>query len=280
LSEAEPDLLHALNLVRLLPDPSICPESGIVYYNLGLVYSEVGRFADAQAVMIEGLARPDLRPKWLQDALSMNLGWLDWTLGAYAEAERHARSVLEHETALPYFSSGVLDLLGMVRLAQGRPSEAVEYLLTAVLLYEDFQGPNSEFVIMLCELAEALLLAGRPDEAEQALARALVVLEKVPKPPHVTIYVSRALAGIALARGLLAEADRLLMEGEVACVDGVQGSIDCRPEILYRKAQLRRFQGRTQEADDLLEEACRLLDDRRESLHPRSGAMRAEWAGC
>ena len=250
--------------------------------SLGWLYLEGGRYAEARKVLSEGLALPKQEAGMARGGVLFNLAWLHWALGDYAQAERYARACMP-EATVPVAEAAARDLIGMIRRSQGDYAAARAHSVAAMETAEAFDPSDAVLVDIMSNVAEAQLQTGAHGEAERAAMRALALVRDMPGAGLCqTIPAYWTLAGVALARGQLAEAERLLAESETVGAGAAAGSNWVQPhwmqpEVLYRRAQLRRTQARVQEAEDLLEEACRLLDQRRGSPHPRAEAMRAEW---
>ena len=275
--EAEEVWTRAMTLVRLATNLDACQDFGLVYTMLGSVYLDYGRWQDARAVIAEGLSRPELQAGLAHDGLLVNLSWLSWVVGDYEEAERYACACMAKATH-PFVGAGHEDNLGRVRLAQGAHAEAEEHIVAAMSAAEPF-GPTGDLVQMVYNLAETRLQAGRLEEAEDGDTCACTG-ERVRLR-----QVLDDLLVLDTSRNRSSPAGRLSRPSDCspnarpsAQTDG--GLPWIQPEIFYRKAQLRRLQGRGDESEDLVQEACRLLDGRRQrSPHPRAEAMRAEWTG-
>jgi class 3 adenylate cyclase/tetratricopeptide (TPR) repeat protein len=276
--EAEAALVRARDLVRRATDLNSSMDACWVYLNLSALWSWLGRWEEARDVMNEALARPELQVGRAQVLVLSSLSSLSWLMGEYEQAERHARTGLD-QAAHPLHRAGALDMLGLVRRAQGALAEAEEHIVAAVKAAQPL-GPTDVLAQIVGDLAEARLQVGRLEEAQTAAVQALTLNEDVSGTAlSWTIPPRWTLAGVALARGQTDEAERLFAECEAISADTDGGLPWLQPEMLYRKGQLRRLQGREDEADGLVREACRLLDERRRgSPHPRAEAMRAEWA--
>ena len=248
--EAEAALVRALGLVRLSTDLSVSLDTCWVYLNLSALWSWLGRWEEARDVMNEALTRPELQVGRAYVLVLSSLSSLSWLMGEYEQAERHARASLA-QAAHPLHRAGALDMLGLVRRAQGAHAEAEEHIVAAVKAAQPL-GPTDVLAQIVGNLAEARLQVGRLEEAQSAAVMALALNEDVSGsalswtiPPRLT------LAGVALARGQNDEAERLFAECEAIGADTAGGLPWLQPEILYRKAQLRRLQGREDEAGEL-----------------------------
>jgi tetratricopeptide (TPR) repeat protein len=208
--EAEAALVRARGLARLATDLNVSLDTCWVYLNLSALWSWLGRWEEARDVMNEALTRPELQVGRAHVLVLSSLSSLSWLMGEYEQAERHARASLG-QAAHPLHRAGALDMLGLVRRAQGAHAEAEEHIVAAV-------------------------------KAAQPLGPTDVLAQIV---------------------GNLAEAERLFAECEAISADTAGGLPWLQPEILYRKGQLRRLQGREDEANGLVQEARLLLDERR-----------------
>ena len=250
----------------------------VAHSSLGLsaLYFELGRWEDSRTAIAEGLAAEVAH---VHDALMVNLSGLEYELGE----TRRRRATLKPAwpTRLTHWNDAARKTtLVWSRLSQGLYAEAEEIFATVFTAQEPF-GATEVAVQTLGHLAETRLRQGRLQEAEHGATRAVgIVTDCAYGDGFIAIPLYWTLAGVALARGQLAEADRLLRECDDIGADSPAASHHMQPELLYRQAQLRRLQGRGEEADGLAREACHLLDERRRgSPHPRAEAMRAEWAG-
>jgi ATP/maltotriose-dependent transcriptional regulator MalT len=84
------------------------------------------------------------------------------------------------------------------------------------------------------------------------------------------------LAGVALARGQAAEAEELLTEVEI---DAVPQHDPFRARALFRLADLRRIQGRPEEAEACVHQAIKVFEHLGTPDHPLLSALQANWAG-
>jgi tetratricopeptide (TPR) repeat protein len=135
------------------------PGLAYAYANLGAIAVAEGRYAEAfdeyeKAVVAD--------PKYV---LSQHrLAWAYFLRGDWADAEKHAQEALRLAPHQPDAS----DVLGCLRLSQGRTKEAVQALSEAV-----HYAPR--MVAYHCDLAQALAVAGDTTAATSEYRRAFVL---------------------------------------------------------------------------------------------------------
>jgi tetratricopeptide (TPR) repeat protein len=275
-AEGEAILREILETMNRLEDLKGSPDHARVCHMLSALLFWTTRFAEARQIAGQGLASPGLRHGYVRDCLLTKLSSASRCMGDYAEAAEYARTLLK-EAAHPLGCEAAWESLGQICLAQGAIDDAVNHFERAAALAEEWGSPHQQFAQTWSGLAEGLLCLGKNNEAEELARRALAMLKELPdyvRSAAVNPYCT--LAGVALARGELADAGRFLASCE-AMEEALQEHY-LRPEILYRKARLRRRQGSQAEGRDLMLQACRILDGWRGSPHPRADLMRVAWA--
>ncbi len=139
-----------------------CPRHSV--YWLGLAQLKAGDLKAAQASLREAFRRFKAEPAYI------NLAWVDFELGDYAEARKLLNELL---TTHPDRDSelGALYLLALVDLKQAGDYDSAASRLRAIL----DRDPRFERALIL--LGEIALKTGRPEEAREYLNRALRVID-------------------------------------------------------------------------------------------------------
>jgi non-specific serine/threonine protein kinase/serine/threonine-protein kinase len=191
-----PDTLSAVNnLAMLLPDA----EAETTY-----------REALADARRVPGADKATL-------ALMGNLGMLYFQQGRYAEAEPLLREELEGSRRLygdkDRGTQGAMGNLAALYARQGRYAEAEVLLRDLVAARQARYGEQSpEVANALVGLSLNLLRQGKPAEAEPLMRQCVAIWDKVPEGPerfHAQSLLGESLAG----QGKYAEAEPLLVAG-------------------------------------------------------------------
>ncbi|UQA62595.1 serine/threonine-protein kinase PknK [Polyangium aurulentum] len=150
--------------------------------------AENGALAEARAVAerlvesgrVRGLTVDEGRGRWTLAGVLLRMGELEM-------AEREAQSALERLATSPVDQPGARATLAAVKLAAGKPDEALE-LAAAALAQHEKQRATAYFRAGLIRLVhiEALLATGRHDEARGALGIACerigVIASKIADP--------------------------------------------------------------------------------------------------
>jgi tetratricopeptide (TPR) repeat protein len=102
-----------------------------------------------------------------------NLGYYRWWVGNYAEAAAALEEAMAAMRTLDHpLSPMILEILGLVEIAEGRTDEAVTHLEESVASLAD-SGDRRMVVQVQADLSHALRAAGRLDEAVAVLLDAL-----------------------------------------------------------------------------------------------------------
>lgn len=197
--------------------------------------------------------------------------------GEYAKAEKAAERALHQALAgqgrtQPHVASS-LNLLALIRQAQGRPEEAIALLREGLGVNERALGVHPNTLAVAMNLGQSLQAAGRMQEAiglyEHGLAMADTLHARTPRDEGVHRWRQQALTALVEAHtelGQTAQAQvynsRLLDEAEPA-TDAV------RVAALTRQAQALQVDGREEEAMALHRQALAL----RESNDPNDPAL-------
>jgi len=148
----------------------------------------------------------------LQDRLLNDWAWCEATVGQYAQAERHYRSLLtlrqrrygpEHVEV-----ASSLNNLADVLESQGQYAEAETLFQKALAMRQKLLGPeHPDVASSLNNLASVLYHQGRYAEAERLYQKALALFQKLlgTQHPHVALSLSN-LANFYLGWGRLAQA--------------------------------------------------------------------------
>ncbi len=159
--------------------------------NLGEVYLATARISESKALVeraitayekIGGASDPHLGP------LLGNLGVINLMEHRFEEANR----LLERSLAIRRSSGGDpgsvakgSNILGELRLGQGRFVEAEALFHEALNLTEHSRGPeHPDLVLVLNNLAELYIQQARPQDAEPLLQRCLRILRRAGLPPN------------------------------------------------------------------------------------------------
>ncbi|ENO90693.1 tetratricopeptide repeat protein [Thauera linaloolentis] len=184
--------------------------------------------------------------------------------GEYAQAETQARAALAlaeagNAAALPHLANS-LNLLALVRGAQGAPDEARLLLERALAVSEQALGAHPNTASLAHNLGSLLEAEGRLEAAAGHYARGLAILDGQPDAQRDQAGQTRllqALERIHAALGQTAQAEayaRRQTSGE----DGEAGGPLARARAQTQLALNLRAQGRRDEAARLLEQALAL----------------------
>ena len=200
-------LWHAARCSDILLN-GLVTDDGIAwaYYNLGLLYAEQGKLAEAEQMYKRALQGHEkaLGAKHIRTLHTVNnFGILYRQQGKLAEAEQMYKRALqgykktlgaEHMSTL-----GTVNNLGVLYKEQGKLAEAEQMYQRALQGYEKALGLEDKAIAMLNTIYNLGLLyakQGKLAEAEQMYSRALVGYEKVVGPDHPS---SRRLRGLLQA---------------------------------------------------------------------------------
>ena len=175
---------------------SILPEA---LQSLALVYSKMGRFAEAERLMLRAaeLRKAKAQPDPSAQARDrINLGNQLSEQGRFDEAEMLFVDVItiqekEHVLSEPELGLALLNL-GVVYGRRGRYGEAIDRLHEARVMVERSLGPdNPTLAIAWYSLGTVYRDQGNYREAESSLRRALVIQEKMLDSDHPDLLRTR-----------------------------------------------------------------------------------------
>ncbi len=272
--EAERLLARAISVELSRPDP----DWGILhdaYTCLSSSYYFMGQIDRARRLLEEAVARrcsAGSRPDW---GLLLNLSSFHLIAGDVAEAAVHARRCLE-EAANPYVRAHAARHVAAVYHAEGAYSDAEEHLVQAVKGL-DALGRESDAAMVLTDLAETRLQKGDLDAAQESAEAALRKFQSAGHGGLVLAPAYWSLAGVAVTRGFLEEAERLLEKGREIAEATSSPRDPLRAELVFRLANVRRLQGRLEEAETLRRQAAATICELGGDRHPRLRSMGLEW---
>lgn len=122
-----------------------------------------------------------------------------------------------------------LALLARARAEQGEYDRAPTYLQTAAKIVQDVEGADRQRLIILDELASALVGAKRPVEAERAARRAIELAGRQPSP-HLLLTIR---ARVELARSLRDQGRREEAADEFKAAAKLFDRLTTRPAQLH-----------------------------------------------
>ncbi|MBN1628314.1 MAG: AAA family ATPase [Thermoleophilia bacterium] len=248
-----------------------------LYLSLLYTYHCAGRLERLREVADEALAIAGLEAGSQYSIILANICDTKMRLGRLSEAEAHARRGIKSARS-SYVEAACRGNLGEVLISQGRYADALRELEQATEMMDGL-GRSTDLGGLLSPLAECQLQLGLPDLAEESARRAANLLDKEPGVDRAdAVWAWRVLAGIELARGRLDEAEQALEKAAsfLTCAQPA-GDRYVEAELLFRRAQLRLKQGRTEEASGDLARATELLTELGGEKHGRIGVMKAEW---
>lgn len=195
------------------------PEVSRALNNLGVLYMELGRYAEAELPLRRALAMREIEfgsnhPMFARTLQNLALVYME--LGRYAESESlHLRALAICEGACAPNDPDALfgqTGLGVLYRMTGRYAEAEPLLARVLALREATLGSAHPDVAMsLMHLADVYAGSGRGEEAEHLYLRALEIWEKALGTDHPDIAEGlKGLAAVYRDRGDVAKSRTLL----------------------------------------------------------------------
>jgi tetratricopeptide (TPR) repeat protein len=246
--------------------------------NLAVLYQELSRYADAEALYKRTLALNAPRPDHVAGGLN-NLAELYRLQGRYAEAEPlYKRSLAIMEKTFGPDHPSVATTLNNIALLyddQGRYTDAERLYKRSLQIYTKFFGPDHpETVKSLSNLAEVYSRQGRYADAESLYKRSLEIREKAFGPSHPSVAISlNNLADLYQDQGRYSEAEPLLKQS-LAIDEKSFGSdhLEVATPLLNLGA-LYVTQGRYGDAEPLLQRALKIRESAQGPNHPDVGLL-------
>ena len=216
-------LPHADRCTRFLqksdvPDETRYSGSNDAFHNLGLLYKNQGKLAEAEKMYqraLEGYEKA-LGPKHIFTLdIVHNLGVLYFDQGKPAEAEKiYERALKGYEKALgPEHTStlNTVNALGVLYVDQGKLTEAEKIYERALKGFEKALGSeHTSTLISVNNLGNLYQIQGKPAEAEKIYERALKGFEKALGPEHIsTLNTVNNLGVLYEDQGKLDEAEKM-----------------------------------------------------------------------
>jgi len=225
----------------------------------------------------EALSIPELRDSAYRDLLLLNLSDIEMNLGFLTEAEDHARLALKAARGPLGHAWGHWNL-GYFLWNCRRYDEARMQLLEAIEIFDMLEKPR-ELGMALSELAECQVRMSDLEAASQSAARSVALLERESGGEYLNLAAAcTAMAGIEMARDNLEATDGLLQSAAERLDENTRRVFPTTEvELLCRRAQLRRRQGRGDEAQADLDHALRILADMGGEEHALRKIILDEW---
>jgi ATP/maltotriose-dependent transcriptional regulator MalT len=142
-------------------------------------------------------------------------------------------------------------------------------------VYEEVGDPPKRFDA-LADLAETQLQVGKIEKAEGTALKVLRRMEATHADYNEAVALW-TLAGVRMVRGDLADADSLLARSAEVVRERFSPRHPFCAELPFRRAQLRRLQGRDAQAEEDFRCAIALMSDIGGQNHPRIAQMHEEW---
>ncbi|MBB6095217.1 DNA-binding winged helix-turn-helix (wHTH) protein [Povalibacter uvarum] len=239
-----PTLMQLGNYYPLVSDPKRCEE--VARRGLAILVQH-GREVSSEGVELNST---------LAEALT--------DTGRYAEAEHHLRRALEHSRQVHgdahYSTVNVIDQWALLRIAEGRPDEAVVQARRAIAAYQQVpERVDTRNAYLISTLTWALIEQGRYDEAIEEARRGYdAITPDDPPAPYLVAYAHHFLAEALLKTGELEESEQLLRR-EIAifetiphCEMDTARAESALAESLMRQGRLDEAQARLERATDIL----------------------------
>ncbi|WP_382327343.1 tetratricopeptide repeat protein [Hydrogenophaga sp. UC242_50] len=197
--------------------------------------------------------------------------------GEYAKAEKAADRALHQALAgqgrtQPHVASS-LNLLALIRQAQGQPEEAIALLREALGVNERALGVHPNTLAVAMNLGESLEAAGHLQEAmglyERGLRMADTLHARTPRDESVHGWRQRALTALVDVHTELGQAAQAQVYNRRLLDEAEPASDAVRVAALTRQAQALQVEGRQEEAMALHRQALAL----RESNDPNDPAL-------
>jgi tetratricopeptide (TPR) repeat protein len=253
---------------------------GTVLTNLGALYSDWGRYREAEEILLEACRLLADWPAGVADLATChhNLGSVYRDQGKYDSAEA---SYLKAVSLVdPTSPEGLLSIaatrhsLGVLYRAMGKSNEAEAALVSALHIRERLQGPrHGDVAAVLKDIAEVRIAAGQFAAAEPLLWRALRIYEVSRPRPSRTAAVWSALASVSYMRGDLESA----ADGWERALGLLRGFTSEHPNVAvasYELGNVERALGRSRKAEEHLTFAVAALDRKLGPDHPHAAFAR------
>ena len=169
------------------------PTAATIQHSLGLLYTEVGRYQDAEFTLRQALG--DESDATRCAATEKQLGDVLLTLGRSVEAEQFMRKALTAFESGAHGSQSDVALcwnsLGMIHYATGELSKADNEYRRALAILQDSCPPDYRALTgVLVNLGQLARFERRYGEAESWLSRALTLQEQTFGPRHPRIAIT------------------------------------------------------------------------------------------
>ena len=260
LPKAEKVYLESLAIHKRLSDKQ---HIGVLFRNLGAVYSLEGRNEDALQALRQALKFPPVDPSarvafTAQVLNSVGVAYYRQRKISKAEAAFNQALELVSDAKIRFDSSELLNNLGAAKHARHQFQEAEQLFRQALQLREADAGPmHPDLVYTLCALGVLYTEWGRYREAEDQYRRALKILESDSGTfePRIARILD-SLSWTYLRAGRPAESEGVLAEAATLARRNLSRHGDMAGILDHYSAALKK-QGRTQEAEELMTEARR-----------------------
>jgi serine/threonine protein kinase/tetratricopeptide (TPR) repeat protein len=263
-------VIDVLDRGRLAAD-SIANEPTVqaeLFQTLGTIYGQLGRFADADTLMNQGLERT--RAAFGSDSIQtaqtlVALGRLRLEQGKLTEADQAVRDGLamtrRHVPAGDPQIARALTMLGRVLEERGEYAEATKSLEEAEALLSKRAQASVERAAVLRHLGNVNFYAGNLDEADRYFARVLAMTRQVSGQRHALVADDLInLGAVQFERGRHAEAEKYYREA-LPIIEGWFGKEHSRAASnLTMLGRAIVAQGRYEDAVPLLERAVAIQE--------------------
>ena len=212
------------------------PGIAAVRLNLGVAYGRMGRWDECLAELNASMELHErIGDQWHIGVIHNNIGELQRSRGNYIAAIAAYQQAVATSTAVGYASgvANALTGLGMARVEAGQLEQGRADLLEAEARFAAL-GRSTHLPDIHRSLASAELAAGNLEAAAQAADRSLEVRSRGKRTPQGGDDPARP-GQIALARGQLSEARRLLEASRRTLADVGEAAELARTEALLRE---------------------------------------------
>ncbi len=248
---------------------------------LGICYSHVGRYADAEAVHRQVLAMREKEQdtRGIRESFN-NLAVVYENEGKYGPAEEFYKRALALGERHPYETDDyrvsqlgtTLQSLAAFYRRQGRYADAEGLYMRALAIEQKILGPdNPDVAGVLDELALLYVAQGRYDEAEPLARRALTIKEQKDISPSNVAFARSDLALVYRAQGKYAQAEELL-KAALSYREQAYANHPDLAETLADLALVYQAQRRFAEAEGLLLRALAIHRQVQGPSHPATAA--------
>jgi len=205
---AESGLLHVITILRR---EHITDRLALTYFSLGDLYSEEGKYREAETILRQALSIETASGHDPQQIARVynSLGIVKKQLNSFADAEIYFKKAIDLFRESPQMNSGELETcksnLSMLYIDEGRDADA-EALLKPSILTSEANG--LALARHLNNLGYLYTSEGRLAEAEPLIRKAIELYEKALGKDHPDVATARNnLAAILAERGLFADAE-------------------------------------------------------------------------